>query len=357
MEARPFARLSLITLALAAQARAGSPQQSVHQAALPVTSLPFTAQLQLPAFDPALGVLRQVQVHGSSSVYGTLALENTGPQPITFHAVLAAFVQVGLPSGGGMGLNPAFEIYLQQLTAYDGSFDWAGTSGMTLAFGPAGGTGAPSQDVFVFTPAALASWVASSPGQQFTFSFTADEYAHQLPPIAEQHSLQAAAGITITYTYDPLPAQICQASPALGCPCGNWSLNEWGCGNSASAPGALLAASGAASLSGDTLLLQASGMPNSTSLFFQGTSFTYTGVTFGDGMRCVGGTIQRLGAKVNSAGTSQYPQPGDLSVSVRGGVVQPGSVRYYQTQYRDSASFCTAANSNVTSGVAILWGP
>jgi len=72
-------------------------------------------------------------------------------------------------------------------------------------------------------------------------------------------------------------------------------------------------------------------MPNSAALYFQGTAMVNGGAgsVFGDGLRCVGGAILRLGTKFNVAGTSQYPAPGDPAVSLRGAVTTPGQ-RFYQ---------------------------
>lgn len=79
-------------------------------------------------------------------------------------------------------------------------------------------------------------------------------------------------------------------------------------------------------------------------------------MVYGDGLRCVGGSVVRLGTKTNASGTSQYPAPGDLPLSVRGGITQPG-VEYYQVVYRDGGNFCTSSAFNATSGMAVLWTP
>jgi hypothetical protein len=119
----------------------------------------------------------------------------------------------------------------------------------------------------------------------------------------------------------------------------------------------VLAASGSARIAGDTLVLTGSGMPNSSCLYFQGTTQLSggLGVVFGDGIRCAGGTVIRLGTKANSGGMSQYPAPGDASVSVRGQVVTPGSVRTYQCWYRNAAAFCSADTFNLTNGLQVTW--
>ncbi len=142
------------------------------------------------------------------------------------------------------------------------------------------------------------------------------------------------------------------------CPCGNSGAAGNGCANSVNAAGGNLAASGAASISADTLSLNGSGMPNSSALYFQGTTQQSGGLgaAFGDGLRCAGGSVIRLGTKVNAAGASSYPTGGDLSISVRGAVPGAGSVRTYQCWYRNAAAFCTADTFNLTNGVSVTWG-
>jgi hypothetical protein len=139
-----------------------------------------------------------------------------------------------------------------------------------------------------------------------------------------------------------------------GCPCGNNGAPGNGCGNSINPSGAHLTGRGVASLSADTLVLEASGMPNSSCLYFQGT--TQSSTAFGDGLRCAAGSVIRLGSKFNSSGDSRYPAAGDVSVSVRG-VVTAASTRTYQAWYRNATAFCTASTFNLTNGYAVLWRP
>jgi hypothetical protein len=131
-----------------------------------------------------------------------------------------------------------------------------------------------------------------------------------------------------------------------------------GCASSVDPTGARLGAAGTASLAADTVVLTGSGMPNSNALYFQGTLRLNTGLgtVFGDGLRCAGGTITRLGTKTNVAGTSSYPVGADLAVSVRGAITAPGT-RTYQTWYRNAAAFCTASTFNLTNGYEITWAP
>ncbi len=140
------------------------------------------------------------------------------------------------------------------------------------------------------------------------------------------------------------------------CPCANSGSAGNGCANSIDPAGANLAATGLSSIALDTLVLSGSGMPNSSALYFQGTSQQSGGLgsVFGDGLRCAAGSVVRLGTKSNAAGGSQYPAGADASVSVRGMVVAPGT-RTYQVWYRNAAAFCTASTFNLSNGVEVAW--
>jgi hypothetical protein len=139
------------------------------------------------------------------------------------------------------------------------------------------------------------------------------------------------------------------------CPCGNNGAPGAGCANSLG-NGAVLSASGTASISADTFVLSGSGMPDSSVLYFQGTAQQAggAGVAFGDGLRCASGSVIRLGTTTNVSGASQYPSVGDPSISVRGADAV-GDVRTYQGWYRNAASFCQPDTFNLTGGLQTTW--
>jgi hypothetical protein len=127
-----------------------------------------------------------------------------------------------------------------------------------------------------------------------------------------------------------------------------------GCANSIEPRGALLVAFGNASIANDTVLFQATGMPNSSCLYFQGS--TLSSALFGDGKRCAAGATVRLGNETNICNSSQYPGGSEPTVSVKGMITTPG-LRHYQVWYRNSASFCTSSTFNLTNSVSVSWGP
>lgn len=146
------------------------------------------------------------------------------------------------------------------------------------------------------------------------------------------------------------------------CPCPNHGDPGHGCGNSGNAFGALLNATG--TTGPDTVVLTASGeFPSALSIFLQGDANLPAGVVFGDGVRCAGGSLKRLYVKTASGGSVSAPQGGDPSITQQsanlGDPIAPGSIRYYQTYYRDpNPTFCPNPPGNtwnVTNGVVMGW--
>jgi hypothetical protein len=170
-------------------------------------------------------------------------------------------------------------------------------------------------------------------------------------PSASIAEWRGCAGPGTLYCFGDTPA----------CPCGNLGAPEHGCNNSAATGGALLASAG--HTSPDTVVLASiHELPSALSIFLQGNA-TISPVPFGDGLRCAGGSLKRLYVKNASGGVVVAPSPGDPSITTRsaelGDTITPGSVRYYQTYYRDpSMTFCPAPTGNtwnVSNGVRIQW--
>jgi hypothetical protein len=154
---------------------------------------------------------------------------------------------------------------------------------------------------------------------------------------------------------------------ATACPCGNFGAPGAGCNNSIGNGGASLSATGAASLSGDTLkFTQVNELGTSLSIFLQGTVNIPNGVVFGDGVRCIGGALKRLYIRSASGGTVSAPTVGvDPSVSAisatLGDTILGGTSRFYGVYYRDSnATFCPNPPGNtwnIGNSISLLWVP
>jgi Tol biopolymer transport system component len=157
-------------------------------------------------------------------------------------------------------------------------------------------------------------------------------------------------------------------SGVIACPCGNGpgGLGQ-GCDNSAGTGGAILSASGGTIISSDSLMFTTNGeRATATSIVLQGDAFAVSGVVYGQGVRCVGGTLKRLFVKTAVAGSITAPDfgAGDPTVSARsaakGDVIQLGQSRWYLVYYRDPVVLggCPASSTfNATQAGRVDWSP
>jgi len=158
----------------------------------------------------------------------------------------------------------------------------------------------------------------------------------------------------------------CFGDPGSGtpCPCANdndGSVPGSGCANGVFASGAKLVASGAASLSNDTLVLSCTGLePSNSGLYFQANNDLSPGIVWGDGLQCAGGQLKRLGVRFADAtgysDTSGYAQP----ISVKAGNIVAGDTKRYQCWYRTTSNPpCGAGvnDFNASNGLAVTWAP
>jgi hypothetical protein len=166
---------------------------------------------------------------------------------------------------------------------------------------------------------------------------------------------------------DPVGTASCLGDgTGAACPCANYGLPGHGCRNSATVRGAELGAVGEASLAFDTLGFFCDfEPPNAASILLQGNQMIAPAV-FGDGLRCVGGSLKRLFLRNATAnGELALPANGAASISQRsallGDALAPGSLRGYQLYYRDpDPGWCAAPQGstfNISNAVEILWQP
>lgn len=153
------------------------------------------------------------------------------------------------------------------------------------------------------------------------------------------------------------------------CPCSNPSSGlGGGCNNASATGGAALAASGVSYLSLDSLVFITDGEnQNALSFLLQGNAAISTGLAYGHGVRCVGGTtLRRLFTKTASGGSITVPdfEAGDPTISDRssasGDSVHPGESRWYLVTYRDPVELGECPGSirfNATQTGQITWWP
>jgi hypothetical protein len=139
------------------------------------------------------------------------------------------------------------------------------------------------------------------------------------------------------------------------CPCGNdndGSNGKAGCANGFSAGGAAVTGTGTASVSNDTVVLSAIGLqPNQPGLWFQANNAVNGGLgnAFGDGLRCAGGQIVRLGIVLSSAAG------GSTSPAGIGSGLSAGDTKRYQLWYRNPGGSPCGTAFNLSNGYEIHW--
>lgn len=143
------------------------------------------------------------------------------------------------------------------------------------------------------------------------------------------------------------------------CPCSNdndGSLAGAGCANGFFPSGARLVGSGTASLTNDTLRLSTRHLePNNAGVYFQGNNDLSPGAVWGDGLRCAGGGLRRLGVRFADGNgfsdTSGLPLP----ISVMAGNIVAGDTKYYQCWYRNTINSPCGSEFNTSNGYAVTW--
>ncbi|MCB9916048.1 MAG: hypothetical protein H6828_13040 [Planctomycetes bacterium] len=167
----------------------------------------------------------------------------------------------------------------------------------------------------------------------------------------------ASFNISIAGPAEPGTA-FCFCDAPGSAPCGNEGNAGAGCQNSTGTGGAVLGGSGTALLGSDTVVLNGSGLvPNQPGLYFQGNNAINggLGVVFGDGIRCAGQNVIRLG--VRAADGSGNSSTTGITVSVKGGVLA-GDLKHYQLWYRDPNGGAGGPCGNVfnlSNGYTIQW--
>ena len=145
------------------------------------------------------------------------------------------------------------------------------------------------------------------------------------------------------------------------CPCSNFGAAGRGCASSFNASGAKLSASG--SITGDTVVLLAEGV-NATGnvIYMRGNVNNVVGTVFGDGVRCVDGSLIRRTKPISTPNQATFPAPADtVTLSTGWGpanITAPGSgiTAYYMAYYRNaSAAFCPPETFNGTNAISITW--
>lgn len=149
-------------------------------------------------------------------------------------------------------------------------------------------------------------------------------------------------------TVKPVAYCICDENVA---PCENESPIPSGCLNSTGV-GATISTSGLASISLDTLVLEAHNLPpNKPALFFGGPNPNDPPLPFGDGHLCLGAPLKRLTPVGQSDGTGFVERGPGIIATLN---VNPGEIWCFQAWYRDTQGPC-ARFFNLSNAIQVTF--
>ncbi|MCH2105068.1 MAG: integrin alpha [Planctomycetes bacterium] len=136
------------------------------------------------------------------------------------------------------------------------------------------------------------------------------------------------------------------------CPCGNAGPQDHGCANS-DGSSAHLRAVGSLSASTDSLSFRAIGLPTGQpALLYTGVNKIQSGqgLAFGDGLRCAGGAVVRLGVRFGDiAGDAQWSSPFPSAPW------SAGTTRHFQVWYRNNPVTACGGGFNLSNGYTVVF--
>jgi hypothetical protein len=352
----------------------------------------WNQSVSVSKFDPALGILTRVELTLKGDVVGSASIESLDAGASTVTTDYQAAISLTRPDLSILLVSTPTAHFVDNLTAFDGVVDFAGTSGtqhlnisktttelmnsvsamdLALFTGPAGNPGN-----IVLPVDALGSSNATGSGNLITqfmtdAGATVDVCYFFLPDcngngIADERDV-AAHGASNDGDNNGIPDEcepgirtFCDGDGAqnggLDCPCGNNGAPGEGCLNS-SGQGGLLTATGNPSVSNDTVVLTASQVPTISHGFFlfsltqPGVGNSGNGAPFGHGIRCISnpGFVR----KVINGGVAPGPNMPSLSAMLG---ISAGDTTYWQFWFRDIGGPCGPGTNNATNGIEIVWG-
>ncbi len=369
---RPFVLRSCVRLLapglfsvalLGGAASAQSLEQSFYTSLYP-SDAPFKAGFDVPRFDPTLGTLVEARIELTPHFCATLRAENTDTfAPETVTLLFAGAAQLSR-EGHSLATATAGGYVSQFLMPFDGTIDFAGSSGMmqiihgdldtTVSILPS----SPEFDGFIAQPG------SAGPGSAIAHFDVDGILDPECEPIGNPvivFDARASVGpeITITYVYSASGATFCAGDGSgSGCPCSNAGVTGHGCASPYALNGVLLTGSGDASVAADTLTLTLTDLPHATVLvLMQSDGGHYAGMPFGAGLRCVTGTVVRIKTMSADTSTSIGAGNGGTPISVSGQLPATGGTRFYQAAYREGPGACNAAPLNFSNGWRVAWRP
>jgi len=165
---------------------------------IPLQTTNWSQQLQLPRFDPTLGILTEIDFALQGKVRGLARIENLDAAAATVIAESFATVRLQRPNGSFLSQVTPVASRSAALAAFDGEIDFQGASG--TAIDQIDGLDISEQTILT-TPTELAAYTGSG-FMLLQVDTTGSSKASGAGNLALSFSTLASAAITITYHFE-----------------------------------------------------------------------------------------------------------------------------------------------------------
>ncbi len=167
---------------------------------IPLTTTNFTSSVTVPKFNAALGTLQSVQFSLNGTVVSTIKFESLDAAPATITATASATITLTRPDSSTLVAVLPSQTRTAAETAFDNVIDFGGTSGTTFT----GLTGSTLANSGLLTSAADRTLFTGAAGSTITLPISAagTSSAAGAGNLITQINTQAAADVTVTYTFD-----------------------------------------------------------------------------------------------------------------------------------------------------------
>jgi hypothetical protein len=365
-------------------------QPICHRFNIPSAMTSYTTTIRVPKFDASGGdVLTRIDFTLSGRVDGAVFVENLDNHSHSVSSQFSGDFSLHRPDNSVILSGTPSQSFTDNLAAYDGTTDFHGPSGhshtnLTDSFNVQASTPPPTSDLALFTgtghitltvDVVNTSAASGSPSLSTKFDQVADvsidicyTFSKDCNGNGVPDDIDIQNGTSNDHNHDGVPdecqpftKEFCEgdgsANGGAECPCHNNapSGSPRGCLNGTGV-GASLTSTGNPSVSHDTLVLHATNIPNGAGYWFQGTAMENggNGSVFGNGLRCVGGSVVRVHKIPSGTNGGTLPGPGQPPIHILLGL-NAGDTRYYQVWYRDPNGAC-GGSANTTNGEIVVWG-
>ncbi len=386
MQRLPIPAAAALLLAVCGVSSPAWSQQTCHRFNIPSTATNFLQTLQVPKFDQPGDVLVAVHFDISGRGDGQIRVENQAASAVTATSTFRCDFNLLRPDNSVILTGGSTRVFNDNLSAFDGNLNYGGPSGqshnnLTVSIHVTHTSPMPASDLALFTGSGTIALVLEAldnstvtGGSQlaWTTKQVADariSVCYEFEKDCNNNGIDDKTDIMngapdanhdgVPDECQPFTKNFCEgdasANGGAGCPCGNNSSGGSGAGCiNGTGVGATLVASGNPSIANDTLVLSAS-ITNGAGYFFVGDQQVSGGggTAFGNGLRCVGGNVQRIRKIPGGQGSGTLPPAGFTIHQIV--TAAPGDTDFFQVWYRDPNGACGQA-FNTTNGVIVVWG-